>query len=130
MELKGIGLCAMVGVEEAVMVVADLLNGRLGVDCCAGRIDEAGVEESYTELSVEEDCVVGIELFEALEPLGVPLSTSFVAFLRRKSLKKGILVFLSSARCSALVDTVLERIHTEVPNFIVTLSRVTLTEWL
>ena len=82
------GLCGIAAFEEAVMVVADLFNGRLGVDCCAGRMEEAGVEDSYTELSVEEDFVVGIELLEPLEPW--VLSDSFVVFFRRKSLKKGM----------------------------------------
>lgn len=81
------------------MVVADLFIGRLGVDCWAGRMEDAGVEDSYTELSVEEDFVVGIELFEPLEPW--VLSDSFVVFFRRKSLKKGIFLPLPSGRPSS-----------------------------
>lgn len=107
------GLWGTAAVEEAVMVVADLFNGRLGVDCWAGRMEEAGVEDSYTELSVEEDFVVGIELFEPLEPLGVVLSDSFAVFFRRKSLKNGIGIctFAISGPCAGWWVAVCERKH-------------------
>lgn len=49
--------------------------------------------EPYRELSVEDDFVVGtvpLDLFEALEPLGGVLTDLELVFLRRNSLKNGI----------------------------------------
>lgn len=115
------GLCGTAAVEEGVMVLADLLNGRLRVDCGVGRMEEARVEDSFTELSVEEDFVVGIELFESLEPLGVVLSDSFDDFFRRKSLKKGILVLVFAGRRSPLTGADCERIHIKLPAAVVPL---------
>ena len=70
-ELSGIGLCGTAGgaVVEATIVLADLLNGRLGVDW-VGWMDEVGVDvPAYTELRVEDDFVVGIEPLEPSELL-------------------------------------------------------------
>ena len=46
MEVRGTGLCGIGGAVDGVRVLADLLNGRLGVDCWASWTDDAGVEES------------------------------------------------------------------------------------
>lgn len=77
------------------MLVADLLVVRVGLDGL-GCIEEGGVEDPYNEFRVEEDFVVGTvppsECSESLEAV-VGMSDLGLAFLRRKSLKKGMTAF-------------------------------------
>lgn len=80
--------------------LADLLSGRLGVDTFGWTV-EGGVEEPYTEFSVDDDFVVGTVQLESTvpsEPLGdsCNLLDLRLVFRLRKSLKKGIILNESS----------------------------------
>ncbi len=58
-------------------------------------MEEGGVDEPYIEFTVEEDFVIGMvpsDSFELFVPLGRDLSALEPVFLRRSSLKKGMVV--------------------------------------
>ena len=92
--LTATGLCG-----GGLIALADLLSGRLGVDMCGWTVD-GGVEEPYTEFSVDDDFVVGTVSLDSKvpsEPCGDPLVPFTpllldmkLVFRRRNSLKKGI----------------------------------------